>query len=65
MKYQVWVKWRYCEDQVEASFETNREADNFLKCLEHDNKGNANFVDGWVQSERFTNYLMSEFSEDF
>ncbi len=65
MKYQVWAKWRYCDAQVEASFETNREADNYVKCLEHDNKGNPSFVEAWTQSERFTEYLMAEFSEDF
>ncbi len=65
MRYQVWCKWRYCEPQVEASFETNKEADNFIKCLEHDNKDNTNFVDAWIQTERFTEYLMTEFSEDF
>ena len=65
MSYQVWAKWRYCDPQVEASFETNREADTFIRELEASQEGNANFVDAWIQSSRFTEYLETEFSEDF
>lgn len=65
MKYQVWVKWKYCEPQVEELFSTKEEAIKYALALAASQNGNSNFVDWWVQSEKFTQYLEDNFSEDF
>lgn len=65
MNYQVWVKWRYCEPQVEEWFATKDEAIKYALDLASSQNGNSNFVDWWVQSEKFTQYLEDNFSEDF
>lgn len=65
VKVQVWAKWKYCEPQVEALFETKAEASEYMEKLLADNPEGSNLMDAWLQTTKFTEYLEREFEEDF
>ena len=58
-KYEVWSKFPLCEEEVSGRFDSVEEAKAEVASIE------ASGGKAWVQTARFSEWLRSNFEEDF